>query len=209
MKKDITNQYLTPTRSLSTTIMTETYDTQTTADVLVRDYGSEIKGKVILVTGVSPNGLGAFFVEHVAIANPKLLILASRNPTKSQATSDAVAKANPNVQTRTLQLDLESLNQIKEAGSTVNGWADVPHIDVLVNNAGIMACPYAKTEDGLERHFAINHVGPFLFTNLIMKKILASSAPRIVNVSSDAHRLSAMRWADIGFAVSPALSTKR
>ena len=185
------------------------YDTQSTADVLVKDYASEIKGKVILVTGASPNGLGAFFVEHIAVAHPKLIILAGRNPTKMQATSDAVTKANPDVRTRTLQLDLESINQIKEAGATVNGWADVPHIDVLVNNAGIMACPYGKTEDGLERQFAAGHVGPFLFTNLIMAKILASSAPRIVNVSSNGHRLSAMRWADIGFRVSFLPSTKR
>lgn len=185
------------------------YDTQSTADILVKDYANEIKGKVILTTGVSPNGLGAFFVEHIAAADPKLLILAGRNPTKIQATADAVSKARPNVQTRTLRLDLESINQINEAGATVNGWADVPYIDVLVNNAGIMACPYAKTEDGLERQFATSHVGPFLFTNLIMKKILASSAPRVVNVSSDGHRLSAMRWGDIGFAVSPDLSIRR
>lgn len=112
-----------------------------------------------------------------------------------------LAKANPNVKTRTLQLDLESINQIRKAGATVNGWADVPHIDLLVSNAGTTACPYAKTEDGLERQFATSHVGPFLFTNLIMKKILKSSSPRIVNVSSDGHRLSAMRWGDIGFSV--------
>ncbi len=189
--------------------MPGTYDTHSTADVLVKDYAGEIEGKVILTTGVSPNGLGAFFVEHIAAANPKLLILAGRNHTKIQATADAVSKINPSVQTRALQLDLESIKQIKEAGATVNGWADVPHIDVLVNNAGIMACPYAKTEDGLERQFATSHVGPFLFTNLIMKKILASSMPRIVNVSSDGHRLSAIRWPDIGFAVSPDLSRTR
>ena len=179
------------------------YDTQATADVLVKDYASEIKGKTVLTTGVSPNGLGAFFVEHIAAAEPKLLILAGRNQTKNQATADAVSKANPKVQTRTLVLDLESLKQIKGAAAEVNGWNDVPHIDVLVNNAGIMACEYATTEDGLERQFATSHVGPFLFTNLIMKKILASSSPRIVNVSSDGHRLSAMRWPDIGFSVSP------
>ena len=178
------------------------YDTQATADVLVKDYASEIKGKIILITGVSPNSLGAFFVEHIVAADPRLLILAGRNPTKIQTTADAVSKLNPNVEIRTLQLNLESITQIKKASATVNGWTDVPHIDVLVNNAGIMACPYAKTEDGLERQFATNHVGPFLFTNLIMKKILASSAPRIVIVSSDGHRLSAMRWGDIGFAVS-------
>ena len=77
---------------------------------------------------------------------------------------------------------------------------------MLVNNAGIMACSYTKTEDGVERQFATNHVGPFLFTNLIMKKILASSAPRIVIVLSDGHRLSQMRWGDLGFAVSLDLS---
>ena len=80
------------------------------------------------------------------------------------------------------------------------------HINVLVNNAGIMACPYKKLENGLDRQFASNHAGPFLFTKLIIKKILASSAPRIIIVSSDGHRLSAMRWGDTGFAVSPDLS---
>ena len=160
--------------------MPGSYDTQATADVLVKDYASKVKGKIILITGVSPNSLGAFFVEHIVAADPRLLILAGRNPTKIQTTADAVSKLNPNVQIRTLQLNLESINQIKEASATVNGWTDVPHIDILVNNAGIMACPYAKTEDGLERQFATNHVGPFLFTNLIMKKILASSAPALL-----------------------------
>ena len=179
------------------------YDTHTTADLLVKDYASEIRGKVILTTGISPKGLGAMFVEHIAAAAPKLLILAGRNLTKSQATADALSKINPNVQTRILHLNLESIKHVADAALTVNGWTDVPCIDVLVNNAGIMACSYAKTEDGLERQFATCHVGPFLFTNLIMKKLLASSAPRVVNVSSDGHRLSAMRWADIGFSVSP------
>ncbi|KAI4156773.1 MAG: hypothetical protein LQ340_000030 [Diploschistes diacapsis] len=164
--------------------MPRSYDTNTTADVLVKEYASVIKGKVILTTGVSPGGLGAFFVENIA----------------NKATADAISKINPKVQTRTLQLDLESLRGVKEAAATVSGWDDVPQIDVLVNNAGIMACEYAKTEDALERQFATSHVGPFLFTNLIMKKLLASSAPRIVNVSSDGHRLSWLRWPDIGFS---------
>ena len=189
--------------------MPGSYDTQSTADVLVKDYADEIKGKVILTTGVSPNSLGAFFVEHIAAADPKLLILAGRNSSKSQATANALSRINPNVPTRILQLDLESITQVKEAAAIVNDWADVPHIDVLVNNAGIMACDYAKTEDGLERQFATGHVGPFLFTNLIMKKIITSSKPRIVNVASDGHRLSAMRWSDIGFSVSPVSQTRK
>jgi NAD(P)-dependent dehydrogenase (short-subunit alcohol dehydrogenase family) len=178
------------------------YNTQTTANVIVRDLASEISGKVILTTGVSPGGLGAFFVEQIAVANPALLILAGRTQSKMQATADAVAKKNSRVKTRILQLDLENLKQVREAAAKVNGWNDVPAIDVLVNNAGVMACDYAKTEDGIERQLAASHVGHFLFTNLIMKKLLAAKSPRVVSVSSDGHRLSAMRWVDIGFSVS-------
>lgn len=178
------------------------YNTNTTADVVVRDLASQITGKVVLTTGVSPGGLGAFFVQQIAAANPALLILAGRNPSKTKATADALAKANPKVKTRILQLDLDSLKKVRKAAAEVNSWANVPAIDVLVNNAAIMACDYGKTEDGIEQQFAVGHIGPFLFTNLIMKKILAAKAPRVVNVSSDGHRLSAIRWPDIGFSVS-------
>ena len=179
------------------------YNTHTTGDEIVQDHKEEIRGKVILTTGVSPGGLGAVFVERVAAgAQPKLLILASRNVLKMKATADAISKLNSSVKTRTLQIDFESFKSVREAATTVNGWSDVPSIDILMNNAGIMAVDYAKTEDGIERHFKSNHLGPFLFTNLIIDKILASDSPRIINVSSSGHRLSAIRWADIGFSVS-------
>lgn len=182
--------------------MSAQYDNQTTADALVKDLSSEIAGKVILTTGASPGGLGAFFNAYIAPAKPKLLILAGRSLAKIQETAEALSKDNPDVQTRSLELDLESLEKVREAAATVNSWYDVPRIDVLVNNAGIMACEYAKTVDGFERQFATSHVGPFLFTNLIMDKILTSKSPRVVNVSSNGHRLSAIRWPDVGFSVS-------
>lgn len=181
------------------------YNTQTTAGEIVKDLKAQIAGKVVLTTGVSPGGLGASFVDTIAKAQPSLLILAGRTPSKIQATADAINQAEPAVQTRILQLDLESLQKVREAAETVMGWTDVPAIDVLVNNAGVMACDYAKTVDGIERQLAANHVGHFLFTNLIMSKILASlRSPRIVSVSSDGHRLSAMRWPDPHFEVSKA-----
>ena len=183
--------------------MAKQYDTHTTADMVVRDMTGEIANKIILTTGVSPGGLGAFFNQQIAHAKPALLILAGRNPAKNQETAEAISEVCPDVPVRTLRLDLESLTQVREAAAIVNGWSDVPHINVLVNNAGIMACDYAKTEDGFERQFATSHVGPFLFTNLIMGKILASESPRVVNVSSDGHRLSQIRWPDIGFSVRP------
>lgn len=178
------------------------YNTDATADVVVRDLASQITGKVVLTTGVSPGGLGAFFVQQIAAATPALLILAGRNPSKTKATADALAMANPQVKTRMLQLDLDSLKKVRKAAAEVNSWANAPAIDVLVNNAAIMACDYARTEDGIEQQFDVGHIGPFLFTSLIMKKIMAAKAPRLVNVSSDGHRLSAIRWPDIGFPVS-------
>lgn len=63
-----------------------------------------------------------------------------------------------------------------------------------------MACPYAITEDGFESQFAVNHLGPFLFTNLIRSRILASSSPRVVNVSSGGHRFTDVLYDDPGFS---------
>ncbi|KAG7289176.1 hypothetical protein NEMBOFW57_005539 [Staphylotrichum longicolle] len=157
------------------------YNAQTTGSELVQELADNIRGKVILTTGVSPGGLGAHFVEAVAAANPSLLILAGRNPTKVQQTADAVAKSHPGVKTRILQLDLGSLAAVRKAAAEVNSWDDVPAIDVLVNNAAIMAVDFALSPDGFESHFATNHLGHFLFTNLIMGKVLAAKKPRVVS----------------------------
>jgi NAD(P)-dependent dehydrogenase (short-subunit alcohol dehydrogenase family) len=178
------------------------YNAQTTGSELVRELADSIRGKVILTTGVSPRGLGAQFVETVAAAKPALLILAGRSTTKIQQTADAVAKSHPDVPTRLLRLDLGSLAAVREAAAEVNSWNDVPAIDVLVNNAAIMGIDYTLSPDGLEMQFATNHLGHFLFSNLIMGKLLAAGKPRIVNVSSAGHRLGPVRFGDLDFHVS-------
>ncbi|KAL7800239.1 hypothetical protein V8C37DRAFT_398460 [Trichoderma ceciliae] len=180
--------------------MPREYDTNTTGDDLLRHLSGEIKGKVILTTGVTLGTLGGYFVETVAKAQPAGLILAGRNLEKSQKTADALRAAHPDVNIRTLQLDLSSFAAVREAAATVNSWQDVSHIDVLVNNAGLMATDFKLTVDGYELQFASNHLGHFLFTNLIMGKLLASRAPRVVNVASDGHRFNPIRWADYNFS---------
>lgn len=70
----------------------------------------------------------------------------------------------------------------------------------MINNAAIMACPYAVTEDGFETQFATNHLSHFLLTNLLMPKILLSASPRIVNVSSWGHVRSPIRFGDLDFS---------
>ncbi|UKZ82633.1 hypothetical protein TrVFT333_010426 [Trichoderma virens FT-333] len=179
--------------------MVREYNANTTADDLLKDLSSEIKGKVILVTGVSQGTLGGVFLEYVAKAAPAGLILAGRTLSKVQQSADALKAAHPAIDIRTLQIDLGSFAAVREAAATVNSWEDVPHIDVLVNNAGIMAIPYGKTVDGFELQFGSNHLGPFLFTNLIIDKILAAKAPRVVNISSSGHRLNPIRFFDYNF----------
>lgn len=183
------------------TKMVREYDTNTTADELVKDLAAEIKGKVILVTGVTQGTLGGFFVDFVSKASPARLILAGRSLANVEETAAVIKVAHPEIAISVLQIDFNSLAAVRRSAETVNGWKDVPHIDVLVNNAGIMATDFKLTEDGFEQQFGGNHLGPFLFTNLIINKILASKAPRVVNISSNGHRLNPIRFFDYNFRV--------
>ncbi|KAH8692014.1 short-chain dehydrogenase [Talaromyces proteolyticus] len=176
------------------------YSFETTADVVAADYSAAIKSKVILITGVSPGGLGAQFALTIAKHSPGLLILAGRNIDKIQQTASLIKESVSSVPTRALKLDLNSLAQVREAAKIVNGYQE--QIDILVNNAGIMAPPYTLSEDGIESQFATNHIGHFLFTNLIINKLISISdgrVSRVINVSSDGHRLSPVRFADWNF----------
>ena len=93
-------------------------------------------------------------------------------------------------------LDLASFASIRKFCSQV--LAEEPRIDVLINNAGIMCCPYWKTEDGFEMQFGVNHLGHFLLTNLLLDRIKEGPAGRIVVVSARAHRHSKeINFADI------------
>ncbi|KAL6899932.1 hypothetical protein GGI43DRAFT_427645 [Trichoderma evansii] len=176
------------------------YDTNTTGDDLLKDLSGEIKDKVILTTGVSPGTLGGFFVETIAKAQPSTLILAGRSEERTRKTASVIQAAYPNIKVYTLHLNLSSLAAVREAAATVYSWQHTPVIDVIVNNAGLMATDFSLTVDGYETQLASNHLGHFLFTNLVMQKLLASKSPRVVNVSSDGHRLSPIRWADHNFS---------
>ncbi|PNP40230.1 hypothetical protein TGAMA5MH_07885 [Trichoderma gamsii] len=175
------------------------YPDTITGPELVAEYASIIKGKTILTTGVTPNTLGATYVESIAAGQPKLIILAGRSLDKVKQTAELIAKAQPEVKTKVLELDLTSFDSVRKAAKEVNSWDDVPVIDVLVNNAGIMAVPYEICVDGFEKQFTANHLGHFLLTNLLLDKVLAAKDGRVVNISSGAHYISGIRHADINF----------
>lgn len=181
--------------------MSSPYTTHTTADEIVADVAADIKGKIILVTGVTVGTLGYAFAESVAKAQPALLVIAGRSVEKLQTAADKLTAAASGVKVKILQLDLGSLAAVRKSAEQFNSWADVPHVDVLVNNAGLMATPYTLTADGHESQFGTNHLGHFLFTNLIINKILVAKSPRIVNITSDGHRLNPIRWHDLAFDV--------
>lgn len=85
------------------------------------------------------------------------------------------------------ELDLSSLTSVRKCAQEILD--QEPRIDLLINNAGIMMCPQGETEDGYEKQFATNHLGHFLFTLLLLPRILSSAPARIVNVSSSGHSL--------------------
>lgn len=108
---------------------------------------------------------------------------------------------------RSLVLDLSSQKAVRAAASELLSWSDIPTIDIIVNNAGIMCLPERTlSEDGIEMHFATNHIGHFLFTSLIMSRLLRASethftkgATRVVNVTSLSPTWTRMRWSDTNF----------
>lgn len=178
------------------------YPDTITGPELVAEYAPIIKGKTVLITGASPNSLGAKYAESIAAGQPKLLIFAGRSLDKASQTAELITKAHPEVKTKVLELDLTLFASVRKGAEEVNSWDDVPVIDVLVNNAGIMAVPYEICADGFEKHFTVNHLSHFLFTNLILDKILAAKDGRVVNISSGTHYISGIRHADINYDVS-------
>lgn len=136
----------------------------------------------------------------LAAGSPSHIILAGRSLTKIQPVIERINTANPGVKTDFVPLDLSSLDSVREAAAKIN--ESVDKLDILINNAGIMACPFAKTVDGIESQFGTNYIGHFLLTNLVMPKILAAGpGSRIVNVSSSAHRMSDVQLKDWNFGV--------
>ncbi|KAL6900407.1 NAD(P)-binding protein [Trichoderma evansii] len=181
---------------------------RTTALTVAAAFPSAIAGKTILITGVNIKGLGFATAQAFASQKAELLILAGRTPAKLQESADTLAKEYPSIKFRILELDLSSQKGARAAAATLNGWTDIPAIDMLVNNAGIMNIPTRQlNEDGIERHFATNHIGHYLFTNLIMGKLIAAAqkpsavkgATRIINVSSAGANLSPIRYSDINW----------
>ena len=169
-------------------------------------FPDSIKGKTVLVTGVNKQGIGFTTAQAFASQSPAHLIIASRQLPKIQDCIDAIKKDYPDVDCRPLKLDLGSQKAVRAAADEVLSWEDIPEINIIVNSAGIMNLPERQLSvEGIELTFATNHIGHFLFANLLMPKLIkaAESNPkgstRIVNVTSLSPTVSGIRWSDINF----------
>ena len=136
------------------------------------------------------NGLGLETCRQLAKHNPHIY-LAARTPSRAESAIADIIGTVPNANITFLQLDLASLESVKEAADTFNAKSD--RLDVLINNAGVMALPASTTKDGYEIQFGTNHIGHFFLTKLLMPTLQRTAEGkrdvRIVNLSSEGHRL--------------------
>ncbi|KAH7419724.1 putative short-chain dehydrogenase [Cadophora sp. MPI-SDFR-AT-0126] len=183
------------------------FGSKTEALEVAKAFAESLRGKNILITGVNRRGIGYTTAQAFASQSPAHLVIAGRSEAKLKESIDALQAEYPNVSYRPLILDLSSQKAVRKAASELLSWSDVPTLDIIVNSAGIMCIPERTiTEDGIEIHFATNHIGHFLFTSLIMPKLIESSkasatkgATRVINVTSGSPVWTQMRWSDINF----------
>jgi len=150
-----------------------------------------MKSKRVIITGAN-SGLG----KESAFALAKLgaeIVLAVRDTNKGQSVKNQILNQTPSAVIEVAALDLMDLDSVQKFAASQS----TKPIDVLLNNAGIMAVPFEKTKDGFESQMGTNHLGHFLLTELLFDAISEGSNPRIVNVSSSAHRLGKLKTGDI------------
>jgi len=159
------------------------------------DHLPDLSGKVAVVTGAN-SGIGYEAARELARRGARV-VLACRDRQRGGAARDAIVAKYPNATIEVMELDLASLDSVASFARQFNAKHD--RLDVLCNNAGVMALPYCQTADGFEMQFGTNHLGHFALTGLLLDRLLATDGARIVNVSSIAHRFGSIRFDDLNW----------
>ena len=142
-----------------------------------------LSGKVAVVTGAN-SGLGLESARALAGAGAHV-VMAARNQEKARAAHDEILATHPAASLEIVELDLGSMESTRAAAARIS--SDHPVVDILINNAGLMAMPERRTLDGLEMQFGVNHLGHWVFTAGLLKPMLAADQARVVTVTSTAH----------------------
>ncbi len=173
--------------------MAQRFDHETTTDDVLD--GMDLSGRRIAITGTSA-GLGEEATRALAARGATVIMLA-RDQAANQAAADRVRSAVPDADLIPGVLDLADLASVRACAAAIEGRGEP--IDVLINNAGVMACPFGRTADGFEMQFGTNHLGHFELTRRLMPVILSGDAPRIVCLTSSAHDISDVDLSDPNF----------
>jgi len=150
-------------------------------------------GRTIVVTGAT-SGLGLSSATVLAGAGARVL-LAARNPAKAKEAQAEVCRLASGPAPEIVVLDLADLESVRRGAAEIA--ARTESIDVLMNNAGVMALPLARTPQGFEVQLGTNHFGHFALTGLLLPRLLAAPSPRVVTTSSTMHKPGRMRWHDL------------
>ncbi|MCU1656250.1 MAG: Short-subunit dehydrogenase [Pseudonocardiales bacterium] len=142
----------------------------------------DLTGRTAIVTGAN-SGIGWYTVRELA-GHGARVVLACRDVERGKQAADKIRTAVPTADLEVAQLELSSMSSVRALADSWSG-----PLDLLVNNAGVMAPPKRQTtEDGFELQFGTNHLGHFVLTGLLLRALLATPAPRVVTVASVAHR---------------------
>ena len=154
----------------------------------VNSQKGDLKGQIIIITGAN-TGLGFEAVKFLSNLEPEMIILACRDVKRGTNAKNQILKMNEKAKIDFMQLDLNDLKSVKNFAT--NFIQKYRKLDILLNNAGIMALPNREeTAQGFEKQIGVNHIGHYLLTELLMPKLKQSPQARIINVSSLAHSLA-------------------
>ncbi|KAF1797256.1 hypothetical protein V8B55DRAFT_1576907 [Mucor lusitanicus] len=163
-----------------TQISSSSITASSSAEDIVKFYKTDLTGKVVIVTG-SNSGIGLENARVLSSVGAKVII-PCRTLEKANGAIQEIKKTVPQADLVPMQLDLSDLSSI-EAFANAFLALDLP-LHILINNAGIMACPKSFTKDGFETQFGVNHLGHFYLTELLTDKLKQSAPARVVIVSS-------------------------
>jgi retinol dehydrogenase 14 len=150
-------------------------------------------GRTVVVTG-GTGGIGKATAEGLVGLGARVGIV-GRDPKRTQAAAGDIVDRHGDAIVDVFVVDMSSQAEVRRLGREV--LATYPHLDVLVNNVGGFWAHRHLTVDGLEHTFAVNHLAPFLLTNLLLERLGASAPARIVNVSSNAHSTGRLDFEDL------------
>ncbi|MGW8376248.1 oxidoreductase [Streptomyces sp. ODS28] len=147
--------------------------------------------RTVIVTGAN-SGLGYITARELARRGARVL-LACRSEKRGTGARDRLRHEVPEAQAEFRQLDLADLSSVRAFATAL----PCDRVDLLINNAGVMAVPYGRTADGFETQFGVNHLGHFALTGLLLERLLDAPGARVVTVSSLAHALSNIDMSDL------------